>query len=105
MSSAPASSASPAISSPVASGSLPEYRPSSVISKATGHVLLTTSASLAQVTAFYEAELSKGGWTIISSAKTTFSTNITARRDHTGTTLAIVATGPTTSISISTYHV
>ncbi|HEX9033350.1 MAG TPA: hypothetical protein VF834_16040, partial [Streptosporangiaceae bacterium] len=96
----------PAASSPASSGSLPDYTPSTVVSRAMGHVQLTTPDSVRQVTAFYDRALSQGGWSIISASKTTYSTNITATRGHTGTTLAIASAGSLgTSISISTYHV
>ncbi|HEX9033839.1 MAG TPA: hypothetical protein VF834_18525, partial [Streptosporangiaceae bacterium] len=50
--SSPAST--PAASSPASSGSLPDYTPSTVVSRAMGHVQLTTPDSVRQVTAFYD---------------------------------------------------
>ena len=87
------------------STSLPKYNPSNVVSDDPGSLQLTTSDSLQSVTAFYDNELSKGGWSIISSSKTDYSTNITAKKGSTGTTLSVSMTGSGVYISLVTYPV
>jgi len=105
------SSSSPSIapatnSTPTAnSTTLPRYQPSSVVSDTTGSLQLTSPDSVQKVTAFYDKALTEGGWSIVSTSKTAYSTNITARRGSTGTTLSISATGSGTYISLVTYHV
>ena len=99
--SAPASTAA---SRSTASGALPNYEPSKVVSQAGGHTQLFSSDSVSKVTAFYDEALKSGEWSIISSAKTSASTTIVAKRDGHGVTVAISSAGPAgTSISISTY--
>ena len=107
--STPASSSavSPAQTTPTQSGSttLPKYEPSSVVSDTPGSLQLTSPDSVQKVTAFYDKALTQGGWNIVSSSKTAYSTNITARRGSTGTTLSISVTGSGTYISLTTYPV
>lgn len=77
-----------------------------MVSESPGHLQLTSSDDVQKVTAFYDNALTTGGWSIASSSKTAYSTNITARRGSTGTTLSISTAGPAgTSISISTYPI
>ena len=79
------SSSSPSIapatnSTPTAnSTTLPRYQPSSVVSDTAGSLQLTSPDSVQKVTAFYNKALSEGGWSIVSTSKTSYSTNITAR--------------------------
>jgi hypothetical protein len=70
-----------------------------------GSLQLTSPDSVQKVTAFYDKALTQGGWNIVSSSKTAYSTNITARRGSTGTTLSISVTGSGTYISLTTYPV
>ncbi len=114
-SAAPAASATSAASSPAApssapapaataAGALPIYKPSKVVSDVGGHTQLSSQDPVSKVTAFYDAALHSGGWTVISSAETSVSTNIVAKRDGHGVTVAISSAGPVgTSISITTY--
>jgi len=106
-SAAPSSASVPAsttASPSTASGALPNYEPSKVVSEAGGHTQLSSSDSVLKVTAFYDEALKSGGWNITSSAKTGASTTIVAKRDGHGVTVAISSAGPAgTSISISTY--
>lgn len=83
---------------------MPDYEPSKVVSQAGGHTQLSSADSVSKVTAFYEEALKSGGWSIISAAKTSTSTNIVAKRGSQGVTVAISYAGPAgTSISVSTY--
>lgn len=87
------------------SNTLPRYQPSSVVSDAPGSLQLTSPDSIQKVTAFYDDALTKGDWSIISNSKTAYSTNITAKKGSTGTTLSISATGSGTYISLVTYPI
>ena len=104
-SSAQASSNSSSLGSSPATSSntLPKYEPSTVVSDAPGSLQLTSTDSIQKVTAFYDDALAKGGWSIISNSKTAYSTNITAKKGSTGTTLSISTTGSGTYISLVTY--
>jgi hypothetical protein len=86
------------------SNTLPRYMPSSVVSDTPGSLQLTSPDSVQKVTAFYDDAL-KTGWSIISSSKTAASTNITARKGTTGTTLSVSSTGSGTYISLVTYPI
>lgn len=99
------STSTPSTSPRTSSGSLPRYQPSTVVSEAAGSLQLTSPDSVQQVTTFYDSALSDGGWTIISSSKTGYSTNITAKRGSTGTTLSVSSTGSGTYISLVTYPI
>lgn len=109
--SGPVSTSSPAISpgtsspSTTNSGTLPRYMPSSVVSDTPGSLQLTSPDSIQKITAFYDNALTTGGWTIVSNSKTAYSTNITARKGGTGTTLSISTTGSGCYISLVTYGV
>jgi hypothetical protein len=86
-----------------AAKALPGYKPSTVVSDNPGSLQLRSPDSVAQVTAFYDKALSGGGWTIVSSSKTPASTSITAKKNGTGTTLAVSSTGSGSYISLTTY--
>jgi hypothetical protein len=102
----PSASSSPATSSPATgSTTLPRYQPSSVVSDTPGSLQLTSPDSVQKVTAFYDNALAQGGWSIVSSSKTAYSTSITAKRGSTGTSLSISSTGSGTYISLTTYPV
>jgi hypothetical protein len=103
--SSPSISTAPSSTSTPDSTTLPRYMPSSVVSDTAGSLQLTSPDSVQKLTAFYDNALSQGGWTIVSTSKTTYSTNITARKGGTGTTLSISVTGSGTYISLTTYKV
>jgi hypothetical protein len=86
------------------SGTVATYQPSSVIRQAPGHLQLSSPDSVTKISAFYDSALA--GWTIVSSKKNPFSTNVTARRGNQGVTVSINTAGPAgTMISVSTYPV
>ena len=89
----------------VRDGTLPRYMPSSVVSDSPGSLQLTSPDSIQKITAFYDNALTTGGWTIVSNSKTAYSTNITAKKGSTGTTLSISTTGSGCYISLVTYGV
>jgi hypothetical protein len=89
-----------------APGELPIYQPSRLISQASGSTVVRSPDSVAKVGAFYADALAKGGWKIISSSRSAYSANFTARRGTQGTTIAISSiSGSGSVISISTYRV
>jgi len=85
------------------SASLPEYRPSTVISEAGEHTQLSSTDDVSKVNAFYAAALAKNGWKMTSQTVTSRSGNFIAKRSGHGATVAIASTGSGASISISTY--
>jgi hypothetical protein len=104
--SSPESSTSPEVGTDDAgSSTLPKYEPSSVVSDSPGSLQLTSPDSVKKVTVFYDNLLTKGGWKIVSSSKTAYSTNITATKGSTGTTLSVSVSGSGTYISLVTYPI
>jgi hypothetical protein len=101
---APASSttAAPASNSS-SSAAIPDYKPSTVVSKAPTSTVLTTSASVSQVGKFYAGVLAKGGWQVTSAVTTPHSANFTARRSGQGVNISVYPHATGSGISISTH--
>jgi hypothetical protein len=103
---APTAAAPAPVSAPKAgtqSASIPEYQPSSVISRSPGHVQLSSPDSVTKVGDFYKQALDRGGWHISSDASSPYSVNLVAQRSSEGATVAIASTGRGASISVSDY--
>ncbi len=97
----PRPTAAPATRSP--SGSIPDYRPSAVVSKISGSTVLTTPAPVSTVGGFYRGVLARGGWQIISSSRSAYSASFTARRPGEGVTISVYPRGSGSGVAISTH--
>jgi hypothetical protein len=106
---APASQA-PAAASPAAggaataaSGKLPDYQPSSVVSKTTSSTVLTSPDPVDKIGAFYRNALAQGGWRVTSSSMSAYHASFTAYRSHEGASISVYSRGSGSGISISTH--
>ena len=82
-------------------GAIPDYEPSSVVSKSPYSTALSSPDSIAQVGAFYASVLAKDGWQISSKASSNYSASFTAQRTGEGVTISVYPRGSGSGISIS----
>jgi hypothetical protein len=104
--SASSSNATPAASGNGASTSdapVPDYKPSTIISKAPDSTVLTSPDSVAKIGSYYKAVLAKGGWQVRSAAVTTGSASFSAHRSGEGVTISVYPQASGSGISISTH--
>ena len=109
---APAStSASSTSSAPAGGGNggstgkapVPDYKPSTVVSKAPDSTVLTSPDSVAKIASYYKAVLAKGGWQLRSAVVTTGSASFSAHRGGQGVTISVYPQASGSGISISTH--
>jgi hypothetical protein len=103
----PASSASgtPARADASATGRLPDYHPSTVVSDSGTTTVLKSPDSVTKVGAFYQNALSNGGWDTTASSMGSFHASFTAHRAHEGVTISVYPRFGGSGISISRYPV
>jgi uncharacterized iron-regulated membrane protein len=82
-------------------GAIPDYKPSSVVSKSPYSTALTSPDSIAQVGAFYASVLEKDGWQISAKATSNYSASFTAQRTGEGVTISVYPRGSGSGISVS----
>ncbi len=90
-----------AAASAFAGGKLPEYQPSTVVSKALGSTVLTSPDSVQKIGAFYQQALTKGGWQVTSASTGPYHASFTAHRAHEGVSISVYPRGGGSGISIS----
>jgi hypothetical protein len=118
---APASQApaagSPAAASPVASpaadsgtgggtaasGPLPDYQPSTLVSKSASSTVLTSPDAVGKISAFYKDALARGGWHVTSFSMSAYHASFTASRSSEGASISVYSRGNGSGISISTH--
>jgi hypothetical protein len=84
---------------------LPRYQPSTVLDQSPHHLQLRSSASVAEITAFYRKALDHGGWKVSVTVARSEVGKFVAWRGAQGTTVVINTAGPAgTMISVSTYQ-
>ena len=94
-----------AVSSAGSSRALPRYQPLTVVNQSPHHLQLRSSASVADITAFYRKALDTGGWKVSVSVQQSEVGKFVAWRGGQGTTVVINTAGPVgTMISVSTYQ-
>jgi hypothetical protein len=86
-----------------AAGKLPDYKPSTVVSKSAGSTVLASSDSVHKVGAFYRKALAAGGWHVASSSMSSYHASFTADRGHEGVSISVYARAGGSGISISTH--
>jgi hypothetical protein len=113
--SAPASTSASATSAAAASGSgasasksnatttVPDYKPSSIVSKHGGSTVLSSPDPVAKVGAYYKGALAKGGWQVRSAVVTAASASFSAHRAGEGVTISVYPNASGSGISITTY--
>ncbi|MBV8347045.1 MAG: hypothetical protein JOZ49_05765 [Mycolicibacterium sp.] len=95
--------ASPPASPPASATEIPEYQPSTVVSKATGSTVLHSPDPIDKVSAFYLDFADKSGWQTVSKSTTPYSTSLTIKKSGKGASISIAPTQGGTVISVSTY--
>jgi plastocyanin domain-containing protein len=110
-SSAPVVSSPAAVPSAQASGSadsssagrLPDYQPSTVVSKSEYSTVLTSPDSVGKVGEFYRKALAAGGWHVTSSSMSAYQASFSANRSNEGVNVSVYSRGSGSGISISTH--
>ena len=104
--------ASPAAASPpaggaatAASGQLPDYQPSTLVSKSASSTVLTSPDPVGKIGAFYKDALARGGWHVTSFSMSAYHASFTASRSSEGASISVYAQGSGSGISISTHPV
>jgi hypothetical protein len=108
---APAASNPTAASSASASGSadsssadgLPDYHPSTVVSKSEYSIVLTSPDSVSKIGEFYRNALAAGGWHMTSSSTSAYHASLVAYRSNEGVSVSVYSRGSGSGISISTH--
>jgi hypothetical protein len=101
--------ASPAAASPAgsgataASGNLPDYQPSTVVSKSASSTVLNSPDPVGKIGAFYKNALAQGGWRVTSSSMSAYHASFTAQRSGEGASISVYSRGTGSGISISTH--
>jgi hypothetical protein len=101
--------ASPAAASPAGGGAaapggqLPDYQPSTVVSKSASSTVLTSPDPVDKIGAFYKNALAQGGWHVTSSSMSAYHASFTASRSSEGASISVYSRGSGSGISISTH--
>lgn len=99
---APGAPASQSADSPSA-GKLPDYQPSTVVSKSAYSTVLTSPDSVSKIGEFYRNALATGGWHLTSSSLSAYHASFTASRNDQGVSVSVYSRGTGSGISISTH--
>jgi hypothetical protein len=110
-SSAPAVTSPTAVPSAQASGSadsssagkLPDFQPSTVVSKSAYSTVLTSPDSVSTIGEFYRKALATGGWHVTSSSMSAYHASFSASRSNEGVNISVYSSGSGSGISISTH--
>ena len=87
-----------------AAGRLPDYQPSSVVSRSEFSTVLTSPDRMSKIGTFYQNALATGGWHVASSSMGPLHESFTAYRGHEGASISVYVRWGGSGISISTYH-
>ncbi len=82
---------------------IPDYQPSSVVSKSAYATVLSSPDAVSKVGAFYRDVLAKGGWQVRSGSSSAYSASFIAHRDSQGATISVYPRGSGSGISITTH--
>jgi hypothetical protein len=110
-------SPAPAVSSPTAvpsgqasgsadsssAGKLPDYQPSTLVSKSEYSTVLTSPDSVSKVGEFYRKALATGGWHVTSSSMSAYHASFSATLSNEGVNVSVYSRGSGSGISISTH--
>jgi hypothetical protein len=86
-----------------AASKLPDYQPSTVVSRSAASTVLTSPDSVQKVGAFYQDALAKGGWHVTSSSMGPYHASFTADRSGEGASISVYPRAGGSGISISTH--
>jgi hypothetical protein len=87
-----------------ATGRLPDYQPSTVVSRSEYSTVLTSPDGVSKISTFYQKALDTGGWHVASSSMGPYHASFTAYRSHEGASISVYFRLGGSGISISTYH-
>jgi hypothetical protein len=99
---APSVPASGSADSPSA-GKLPDYQPSTVVSKSADSTVLTSPDSVNRIGEFYRSALTAGGWHVTASSMSAYHASFAAYRSNEGINVSVYSRGSGSGISISTH--
>ena len=100
----PGSSDSSSATGTSATGRLPDYQPSTVVSNSEYSTVLTSPDRVSKIGTFYQNALATGGWHVASSSMGPYHTSFTAYRGHEGASISVYSRWGGSGISISTYN-
>jgi hypothetical protein len=107
---APGAGSSPAAASPAAGGAataasdkLPDYQPSTLVSRSASSTVLASPDPVGKIGAFYKNALAQGGWHVTSFSMSAYHASFTAYRSSEGASISVYARGSGSGISISTH--
>jgi hypothetical protein len=87
-----------------ATGRLPDYQPSTVVSRSEYSTVLTSPDGVSKIGTFYQKALDTGGWHVASSSMGSYHASFTAYRGNEGASISVYFRVGGSGISISTYH-
>jgi hypothetical protein len=96
------SAGAPAVTA-ATSARLPDYQPSTVVSKTWASTVLESSGSVRTIGEFYAGALARGGWHVTSSSAGPYHASFTAYRGDQGASISVYPRGDGSGISVSTY--
>jgi hypothetical protein len=100
-SSAAAAAPAPTKAKTAGNGTVPDYKPSSVVSKRLHATVLRSPDSVTKIGTFYSGALAKGGWTLRASSKSSYHANFTAHRANEGVNISVYPRGSGSGITIN----
>lgn len=86
-------------------GTVPNYEPSTIVSKSAVSAVLTSPDPVSKIGAFYQNALAKGGWHVLSSSSSAYSASFNATLGGEGVSISVYPRGNGSGISISTHPV
>jgi hypothetical protein len=84
-------------------GQLPDYQPSTVVSKSAYSTVLTSSGPVSKIGEFYRKALATGQWRVTSSSMSAYHASFSAYRSNEGVSVSVYSRGTGSGISISTH--
>jgi hypothetical protein len=84
-------------------GKLPDYQPSTVVSKSMYATVLTSPDPVGEIAAFYQKALGTGGWHVLSTSMGPYHASFTAYLSNEGASISVYSSGRGSGISISTH--
>jgi len=97
-----ATTAAPAATTAAASSdTIPEYKPSTVLSNVSGTTVLKSPDPVDKVAAFYENALKSGGWQWHTTTQSSYSTHFEAAKDSAHAVIQISSAGQGAAISVT----
>jgi hypothetical protein len=85
------------------SARLPDYQPSTVVSKTWASTVLESSGSVRTIGECYAGARARGGWHVTSSSAGPYHASFTAYRGDQGASISVYPRGDGSGISVSTY--